>query len=339
MGCWDTSGFASRIGISSGTDVKGFLYRRTSEAKEWCQEHRLIAPPVTGKYNDYGSIEEIDVDQVSEQLELYFGQDAATIFDYVERNMKGYLSKSDTLSKLKWKNRELLDELFLVMEHSCFYSELVGQFRERTSWQSNIHAIPCDTEEYLASMFGFVDDKSPDGIIVWSHSDYELRGTYEGDTHILDRSGNAIYEFYKRHKIPMYDRLQMLAIDTSCSFVEIEHWDRLLMPFLKQPLANFRYDKGDRSDEVLELIDSDTRHRRKAVLEDTIFVDMMNPDGTVEPEAMKAEVCDCYAFYTMMSELGIRIHQPLTGDQHPDAGRQTISMIDAYTVLGKCLNQ
>ena len=138
MGSFNSTGFLSRIPILYGDRVVCFLGKRNVGSLELGSPFALVSPvylPFRGKYNDYGSIEEVDVSVISETFRLVTGSDVESFCRAVERCLYG-----DTINEnIKyWKDSKEDKKMYksllsvynenslpvLLFEHEDFYDSL-----------------------------------------------------------------------------------------------------------------------------------------------------------------------------------------------------------------------
>ena len=95
MGCFNSSGFISRLPILVGDRIVCFigLQHKDVQAHELYYPDALVSPyflPIRGQYNDYGSIEHIDRTPIVDLLEKYAGIPIEEIMNGIERCLYGY---------------------------------------------------------------------------------------------------------------------------------------------------------------------------------------------------------------------------------------------------------
>ena len=138
MGCFNTTGFLSRLPILAGQRVVCLIGIETHRGfRELYYPDSVIAPyflPVYGRYDDYGAVEDIDPGPVVDALESYFGVGINEILKSVERclygkglqeNIKYWEGKEkDTYTRILPITNGLRDQnptLSLMMEHESIY--------------------------------------------------------------------------------------------------------------------------------------------------------------------------------------------------------------------------
>lgn len=95
MGCFNTTGFISKLPIRCGDRVVCFIASENPDRnlRELYLPDALIAPwglPVRGKYDDYGSVEQIDRDFNVEIIEKITGAKVEDVYKAVERCLYGH---------------------------------------------------------------------------------------------------------------------------------------------------------------------------------------------------------------------------------------------------------
>ena len=133
MGCFNKMGFISRLPITYEDDVVFFI---CGGFNQFAMDDTPIAPtkgieplflPIIGKYNDYGAIESIVVDDNVKYIENLFGISIDRVIDAIQRN--GGTSYKDINAKEKscLDSIERMDNDYRLMlskliEHINFYS-------------------------------------------------------------------------------------------------------------------------------------------------------------------------------------------------------------------------
>lgn len=97
MGCFNVMGFHTHLPVVYGNDIVLFLgvypeYEKRNVRRDFVDfapgnDFTPIALPIFGKYDDYGSIEDIERDGNVEAIEKYFGLDIKKIIDLVDDAM------------------------------------------------------------------------------------------------------------------------------------------------------------------------------------------------------------------------------------------------------------
>ena len=168
MGCFNSSGFISKLPILVGDRVVCFIGLQNEygiDGHELWYPDSVVAPfflPVRGQYDDYGSIENVDDTPAKRFLEKYCDLDIESIMNAVERCLYGdtlqknidYWSKDgDSEESEKYKR---LAKLFhdntsvrpvLLFEHEDVYDNVTRDYFENTSgW-------PCTQPEDKVRLF------------------------------------------------------------------------------------------------------------------------------------------------------------------------------------------
>ena len=164
MGCFNTTGFISKLPIRCGDRVVCFIASENPDRnlRELFLPDALIAPwglPVRGKYDDYGSVEQIDRNFNVEIIEkICDGTDIEQIYKGVERclygddgnvdsnikywkdnkeelklykpllklygDSKDYIKKINKMIGSKYKTQP---SIFLLFEHEAIYDEITSK--------------------------------------------------------------------------------------------------------------------------------------------------------------------------------------------------------------------
>jgi hypothetical protein len=107
MGCFNVMGFHTHLPVTCEDDIVLLLgvypeYENRNVRRDFVDfapgnDFTPIALPIFGKYNDYGSIEDIERDANVESIEKYFGLDIEKIIDLVDDDMIGrHMNDEDT---------------------------------------------------------------------------------------------------------------------------------------------------------------------------------------------------------------------------------------------------
>ena len=93
MGCYNSSGFISKLPIKCGDRVVCFIALQNGlVGRELYDPDILVTPfflPIRGEYNDYGSVENIDRTVIVKLLEKYSGNNIEKILNGIERCLYG----------------------------------------------------------------------------------------------------------------------------------------------------------------------------------------------------------------------------------------------------------
>ena len=162
MGCFNSSGFISKLPIRCGDRVVCFigLVNQKVTGRDLFTPDGIVSPfflPVRGKYDDYGSVTKIDRTPVVDLLDTYSGMDIESLLKTIERCLYGKTIK-DNIEY--WKNNEKecnkykqLQSFFenykddfwnkgkdytpvLMMEHERIYDQITKDF-VTTGWWYN----------------------------------------------------------------------------------------------------------------------------------------------------------------------------------------------------------
>ena len=105
MGCFNTIGFHSHLPITYGKDVVVFLgvyatYENRNVRRDFVEfapgnDFTPIALPIFGKYDDYGSVCDIERDANIEAIEKFFGFDIDKIVGFIDDYMHGRYQKEE----------------------------------------------------------------------------------------------------------------------------------------------------------------------------------------------------------------------------------------------------
>ena len=107
MGCFNVMGFHTHLPVTYNDNIVLLLgvypeYENRNVRRDFVDfapgnDFTPIALPIFGKYNDYGSIEDIERDANVESIEKYFGLEIEKIIDLVDDGMIGrYMNDNDT---------------------------------------------------------------------------------------------------------------------------------------------------------------------------------------------------------------------------------------------------
>lgn len=153
MGCFNTTGFLSRLSIKYGDRVVAFICQTTDNTfvmSRYYQDSNLspIFLPVFGEYDDYGSIENIDNTYSSRLLrQIFNGTDPEKVFKCIERlsaRSNGNIEdcKTDKYVYDEYKNGiDILERncykpwnngnFTIIFEHEDIYKKLISESNSR----------------------------------------------------------------------------------------------------------------------------------------------------------------------------------------------------------------
>lgn len=157
MGCFNSTGFISKLPILGGDRVVCFIGLQNQygiDGHELWYPDSVVAPfflPVRGEYNEYGSLCNIDETPITKLLEKYGAWDIESILSRIERCLYGEQKNNTLDSNIKYwkkaKNKEevegyeKLKTLFkdvnvkpvLLFEHEDVYDNVTRDYFENTS--------------------------------------------------------------------------------------------------------------------------------------------------------------------------------------------------------------
>ena len=133
MGCYNTTGFLSRLSIKYGDRVVAFICQTTDNTfvmSRYYQDSNLspIFLPVFGEYDDYGSIENID-DTYSSRLlrQIFNGTDTEKVFKCIERLSARSNGNIEDCKTDKYVYDEYKNEID-ILERNCYNPWNNGNF-------------------------------------------------------------------------------------------------------------------------------------------------------------------------------------------------------------------
>jgi len=162
MGCFNSTGFISKLPILGGDRVVCFIGLQNQygiDGHELWYPDSVVAPfflPVRGEYNEYGSLCNIDDTPITKLLEKHGAWDIESILSRIERCLYGEQKNNTLDSNIKYwkkaKNKEevngyeKLKTLFrdvnvkpvLLFEHEDVYDKITETYFENTSGWSTI---------------------------------------------------------------------------------------------------------------------------------------------------------------------------------------------------------
>ncbi len=186
MGCYSTTGFLSRRPIKYGDNVVCFIASVRSDVKvnEMYYPDSIVAPyalPIYGKYNDYGTIEDICMDRNVEILEKYFNCKIDDVLIGIERLVYGNtISKNIDYWKRSGDNRTVsIYEKILSLEKSLndnYTYQWVLLFEHKDIYEnlaSTVH-ISINESLNLSRQFDAIDKYKE----IWNTVDKKLENTF-----------------------------------------------------------------------------------------------------------------------------------------------------------------
>ena len=182
MGCFNHKGNFSQLPIVYGDRIVVILgvslIKRNSDNFSPGESFVPISVPIRGEYNDYGSIENIDMTPAIGILENYFSLNVCKIVDFAERTCCGCEDQmkeegeiiEKVLNKLNffYAFKEL--KLSYIMEHEQVFDHLVSlgnpKIKEKEFWR-----IPHEYIEMLGYEKNVIGNNNGYDIIVWKHKE------------------------------------------------------------------------------------------------------------------------------------------------------------------------
>jgi len=203
MGSFNSTGFLSRIPILNGDRIVCFLGKRNVGSLELGSPFALVSPiylPFRGKYNDYGSIENIDSTKIVKIFERVTKCDTESFCKAVERclygdtikeNLKYWKGHSEEVKRYKSLlsvyNEKSLP--VLLFEHEDYYDHLFD-YEPKMKWYGQKETFfegfykRVEKTSEMISIIG--DDKDLLGLI-------NIPSIFGG----IDTTGANYFEFYK----------------------------------------------------------------------------------------------------------------------------------------------
>ena len=217
MGCFNMVGFYSNLPIKANDDIVYFICASYSKLddRNVLEPNDIIEPiclPIFGKYNEYGSIEDIVCDINVQAMEYTFNMPMhefvriiednsfVTINDCKNEDYKSILSK--LLDSQYFRNKENIS-LCVTMEHKSVYDTMTTLFNDKYT---------IELGEKLNEILDFIKEKKSDYFNLFNHSPI----TYNLDT--------ILYIQQKKldSNMPIEDVIKNLSEE------EIEEWKKYL---------------------------------------------------------------------------------------------------------------
>lgn len=197
MGCFNSSGFLSRLPILVGDRIVCFigLQHKDVQAHELYEPDSLVSPyflPIRGQYNDYGSIEHIDRTPIVDMLEKYAGIPIEEIMNGIERCLYGYTINDN----IEYWKPDLEDIHFSDEKEKEDYIK-----RHEKDQEQYKNLVPLFENGYMQKDGGAVTP-----VLMFEHEDIydELFKKDEKDTVRFEKFlkyVDDLYNFYTKHKI------------------------------------------------------------------------------------------------------------------------------------------
>lgn len=166
MGCFNVMGFHTHLPIVAGDDIVLLLgvypeYENRNVRRDFVDfapgnDFTPIALPIFGKYDDYGSIEDIERDTNVESIEKYFGLEIKKIIDLVDDGMIGrYMNDKDTesykqmcekiynLQPTNWLKSEFSHkyQIVFIIDHRFMYDTIKNLGASKYNFERSYDAI------------------------------------------------------------------------------------------------------------------------------------------------------------------------------------------------------
>ena len=180
MGCFNKIGFHSKLPIQRGDEIAYFICISNGRLDDItpCYFNDFIEPiylPIFGTYNDYGSIENIEVDNSVEALEKSLGVSIEEIIETIEDNaFEPFNEEEDNLYQTILKRmlesspkylrsyKEL--SICVTMEHKSVYDtmcKLFKHYEEPQEWEFLQIKFPTYLDDAINNMYSKKDLKIP----------------------------------------------------------------------------------------------------------------------------------------------------------------------------------
>ena len=174
MGCFNSSGFISRLPIRAGDRVVCFIGLTPDgvNGHDLYDPDALVQPfflPIRGSYDDYGSVCNIDKTPITEMYEKYSNMPIESLLESVERCLYGttiddnlaYWSKNHDEEEVKMYQglKDFIDKAriekarpVLMMEHEEIYDKITENFVESGWWYR------LKPKERLAEFYAIIEE-------------------------------------------------------------------------------------------------------------------------------------------------------------------------------------
>lgn len=166
MGCFNTMGFHTHLPIVAGDDIVLFLgvypeYENRTVRKDFVTfapgtDFTPISLPIFGKYNDYGSIEDIEKNCNIDSIEKFFGLNIEKIIDLVDDNMNGRYATDDDVELYNQMCKKIYDlqpttwlksefsykyEIVYTIDHRFMYDTIKKLGESKYNFEKSYDAI------------------------------------------------------------------------------------------------------------------------------------------------------------------------------------------------------
>lgn len=245
MGCYGTTGFLSRRPIKYGDEVVCFIasVRSNVKVREMYYPDSMVAPyalPIYGKYDDYGTIEDISRDRNVEILEKYFNCKIDDVLIGIERLVYGntisnnidYWKSSNNRRKMsiyekilpleKSLNNKYTYQWVLLFEHKDIYERLASTVRISVNESLN-----------LSRQFDVIDKYKE----IWNNVDKKLENKFViMFPHIFNKQRNSLLPLYLETfnvetSLDLHKRLQNLLDNDYNMFIHEDTNDAFMAIF------------------------------------------------------------------------------------------------------------
>lgn len=346
MGCFGKIGFISSLPISWRDDTT-LIFMIPNKYKDnggitystdWYQPFML---PIHGKYDDYGSIEEVVNTDSVKFIEEFFGLDIKTIISEVDDNSVGRGGSKTSATK----NKEIYEKLHFGLEHTKVYKKL-------SSIRVNAYENDYIYDWWLIKLgFNKIEDNNDKRYKhTWKHK------LLEGYTWISDgRSGSLCADKESWNKnIPKYifhpkDLDDALMLLSKSNKSQISEEDKLLcsidLSVINTKLAILEYEKANLDEDVEDLrkrirlgtgIPNYLGYPKINDYIDNLFIDgkRYNRDSYTCPESLlnsvqESEISDFIRFDESLSKLNAKYQPSNYGSQSVEI-KLHLEMIKCY---------
>lgn len=246
MGCFNTSGFLSKLPICHGDRVVCFLGKinRNANVYGFCPTYpfSVISPkclPVYGEYDDYGSVEYIDESPVTKFLEDISGTSCEQLFDAVSRT--GY-------RKIKYG-----------LEHwGYFKKDEVEKNKYKEDWEIFLPLLKIyDVEDYPILLFEHEEiyNKFCEGESTFCYN-WDEKTRFANFYNNLDVFINFLNEYKDKEVYEYLKDIKISLCDFDNSFINDLRWAALDYKYL------YKNKGGEIDNEFLDKIDKISRENK-----------------------------------------------------------------------------
>lgn len=264
MGSYNVSGIVSRLSIGYGAkcvfipllpqeliseDGVNIKIGRQSQIVSNDGSECLFVPfclPIIGRYNDYGSLEEIENDDNTKSIEAFFECSIEQFMEQVTRNW----CNEENFQCLNPIKDMLLKSLSGMFEHFEIYRALVDYDREKNSLLKE-----ANLDDFILRLFGFKFIKEDDSIERYKKiyhfpevSEYIILsdGTW---SHIINQNTKKEYDVYSLEQLALeWQELTGITVDVN-KYALVSTYDYLYDKF-KFDLIDFQKMIQEEKDEL-----------------------------------------------------------------------------------------